>query len=275
MIHEYEQLSTRFATVPLWHRRKSQPWHSPFLSRLQDTSSWWIVGPFLPSPRICSRQSSRQRSPLSSLETRNFGYSQLTATKFYADNLACVAMSENQVRRKFSHHVGIHHYFFTNSSRPISSNSFLCVHVQWWSTPLARVCLHTRSSLLPWGRRPLLWSFCTLYVHVFFPPFIHRITYVEPRFKLSDRPVCHIPTLWTKDSDKLPFDHLDMKEFVGGPSSCKRSSWAFCGLEQTVHVKIEFETLEQSFWTFTTQPFTRVIRRKFFVGTIGTKRYNK
>jgi len=180
MIHEYEQLSTRFATVPLWHRRKSQPWHSPFLSRLQDTSSWWIVGPFLPSPRICSRQSSRQRSPLSSLETRNFGYSQLTATKFYADNLACVAMSENQVRRKFSHHVGIHHYFFPNSSRPISSNSFLCVHVQWWSTPLARVCLHTRSSLLPWGRRPLLWSFCTLYVHVFFPPFIHRITYVEP-----------------------------------------------------------------------------------------------
>jgi len=41
----------------------------------------------------------------------NFGFSQLTATFLYEDNLACVAMSENPVRRKFSRHIDIRKYY--------------------------------------------------------------------------------------------------------------------------------------------------------------------
>ena len=35
----------------------------------------------------------------------DFGFHQNQATLLYEDNLACVAMSENPVRRKFSRHV--------------------------------------------------------------------------------------------------------------------------------------------------------------------------
>jgi len=42
---------------------------------------------------------------------KNFGYQQNTATEIYEDNLACVAMSENPVRRKFSRHIEIRRYF--------------------------------------------------------------------------------------------------------------------------------------------------------------------
>ena len=42
---------------------------------------------------------------------RDFGYSQSTATHIFEDNLACIAMSENPVRRKFSRHIDIHRYF--------------------------------------------------------------------------------------------------------------------------------------------------------------------
>jgi len=37
----------------------------------------------------------------------DFGFSQTKATPLYEDNLACVAMSENLVRRKFSRHIDI------------------------------------------------------------------------------------------------------------------------------------------------------------------------
>ena len=42
---------------------------------------------------------------------KDFGYQQQQATKIYEDNLACVAMSENPVRRKFSRHIDIRRYF--------------------------------------------------------------------------------------------------------------------------------------------------------------------
>ncbi len=42
---------------------------------------------------------------------RDFGYAQTAPTHIYEDNLACVAMSENPVRRKFSRHIDIRHYF--------------------------------------------------------------------------------------------------------------------------------------------------------------------
>jgi hypothetical protein len=41
----------------------------------------------------------------------DFGFSQTQATLLYEDNLACVAMSENPVRRKFSRHIDIRKYF--------------------------------------------------------------------------------------------------------------------------------------------------------------------
>ena len=37
----------------------------------------------------------------------NFGFSQTKAILLYEDNLACVAMSKNPVRRKFSRHIDI------------------------------------------------------------------------------------------------------------------------------------------------------------------------
>jgi len=42
---------------------------------------------------------------------RDFGYQQTKPTEIYEDNLACVAMSENPVRRKFSRHIDIRRYF--------------------------------------------------------------------------------------------------------------------------------------------------------------------
>ena len=42
---------------------------------------------------------------------RDFGYPQSTATDIFEDNLACIALSKNSVRRKFSRHVDIRRYF--------------------------------------------------------------------------------------------------------------------------------------------------------------------
>ena len=42
---------------------------------------------------------------------KDFGYQQQNTTEMYEDNLACVAMSENLVRRKFSRHIDIRGYF--------------------------------------------------------------------------------------------------------------------------------------------------------------------
>ena len=41
----------------------------------------------------------------------DFGYTQENPTHMYEDNLACVAMSENPVRRKVSRHIDIRYYF--------------------------------------------------------------------------------------------------------------------------------------------------------------------
>ena len=42
---------------------------------------------------------------------RDFGFPPTGPTLVYEDNLACVAMSENPVRRKYSRHIDIHRYF--------------------------------------------------------------------------------------------------------------------------------------------------------------------
>jgi len=53
----------------------------------------------------------------------DFGFSQTKATILYEDNSACVAMSENLVRRKFSCHIDIRKYFV----RVLVLNGFLKV----------------------------------------------------------------------------------------------------------------------------------------------------
>jgi hypothetical protein len=42
---------------------------------------------------------------------RDFGFAQTAPTQIYKDNLACIAMSENPVRRKFSRHIDIRGFF--------------------------------------------------------------------------------------------------------------------------------------------------------------------
>jgi len=42
---------------------------------------------------------------------RDFRYAQTAPMHIYEDNLACVAMSENPVRRKFSRHIDMRRYF--------------------------------------------------------------------------------------------------------------------------------------------------------------------
>ena len=42
---------------------------------------------------------------------RDFGFTPIGPTRVYEDNLACVAMSENPVRRKYSRHIDIRSYF--------------------------------------------------------------------------------------------------------------------------------------------------------------------
>jgi hypothetical protein len=42
---------------------------------------------------------------------RNFGFTPIGPNRIYEDNVACVAMSENPVRRKYSRHIDIRRYF--------------------------------------------------------------------------------------------------------------------------------------------------------------------
>ena len=42
---------------------------------------------------------------------RDFGFDPIGPTQVYEDNLACVVMSENPVRRKYSRHIDIRRYF--------------------------------------------------------------------------------------------------------------------------------------------------------------------
>ena len=69
----------------------------------------------------------------------DFGFSQTKATLLYEDNLACVAMSENLVRRKFSRHIDIRKYYV----RELVLNGFLklvCACTKWWLMPSPKAC---------------------------------------------------------------------------------------------------------------------------------------
>jgi sulfur relay (sulfurtransferase) complex TusBCD TusD component (DsrE family) len=45
---------------------------------------------------------------------RDFGFAQTAPTQIYEDNLACITMSENPVRCKFSRHIDIRRFFVRN-----------------------------------------------------------------------------------------------------------------------------------------------------------------
>ena len=77
---------------------------------------------------------------------KDFDYQQQNATEIYEDNLACAAMSENLVRRNFSHHIDIHRYFV----RELVKAGFIklippCTH-KTVAIPLPSLCLHPHSS---------------------------------------------------------------------------------------------------------------------------------
>jgi len=77
---------------------------------------------------------------------KDFGYQQQNATEVYEDNLACVAMSENPVRQKFSRHIDIRRYFVRELVKAGFANSSLCAHIKWSPMPLPSLCLHPHSS---------------------------------------------------------------------------------------------------------------------------------
>jgi len=77
---------------------------------------------------------------------KDFGYQQQQATEIYEDNLACVAMSENPVRRKFSRHIDIRRYFVRELVKLVLSNSSPCARIKWSPTPSPRVYLRPPSS---------------------------------------------------------------------------------------------------------------------------------
>jgi len=55
---------------------------------------------------------------------KDFGYAQHAAPEIYEDNLACIDMRENPVRRKFFRHIDIRRYFFRVEAKML--NEFLC-----------------------------------------------------------------------------------------------------------------------------------------------------
>jgi len=67
---------------------------------------------FFPPPRLFVAASQAGQEAIYLRETQtDFWYSQTKATLLYKDNLACIAMRENPVRRKFSRHIDIKQYF--------------------------------------------------------------------------------------------------------------------------------------------------------------------
>jgi len=61
---------------------------------------------------VAASQAGQEAAAIYLRETLNdFGFSQTQVTLLYEDNLACVVMSENPVRQKFSRHIDIREYF--------------------------------------------------------------------------------------------------------------------------------------------------------------------
>jgi len=65
----------------------------------------------------------------------DFGYSQSIATDIFEDNLACIAMSENPVCRKFSRHIDIRRHFVREFVKPILLKQSPFAHTKWSLIP--------------------------------------------------------------------------------------------------------------------------------------------
>ena len=76
---------------------------------------------------------------------KDFGYQQQQATEIYEDNLACVAMSENPVRRNRATST-FAVISCANWSKLVLSNSSPCARIKWSPTPSPRVYLRPPSS---------------------------------------------------------------------------------------------------------------------------------
>ena len=77
---------------------------------------------------------------------KDFGYQQQNTTEMYEDNLACVAMSENLVRRKFSRHIDIRGYFVRKLVKAGFVKLIPCAHIKWSPMPSPSLCLRPPSS---------------------------------------------------------------------------------------------------------------------------------
>jgi len=122
----------------------------------------------------------------------------------------------------------------TNSSRPVLSNSYLCVHIQWSLMPSSRACLRppplaTVASRL--AQRFLLWS-VTLLMYLFCPSnfcfhdFSRFIIFWIAQYVLKMSALC------MGDSDTSSIDHLVTRKFVSGPSRYDLAIRGLC--EQSV-----------------------------------------
>ena len=79
-------------------------------------------------------------------KSTDFEFFQTQAKVLGEDNLACVAMSENPVRRKFSRHIDIRKYYVRELVLEGSSNLCLCARTKWWLMPSPKACRPQLSS---------------------------------------------------------------------------------------------------------------------------------
>jgi len=87
-----------------------------FLGKVDDKTTCLLLRPKLNLSQPAGQEAIYLRETLT-----DSGFSQIKATLLYEDNLACVAMSENPVRRKFSCHIDIRKYYV----RELVLNGFL------------------------------------------------------------------------------------------------------------------------------------------------------
>jgi len=140
-------------------------------------------------------------------------------TEIYEDNLACVAMSENPMCRKFSRHIDIRRYFV----RELVKAGFVKLHSPSYTQKGGRRSRQESTFARPhqpptwWAKDLLLWSLCTL--NVFILPFVFIFFNDFSRFTFFWMAQCvlYMPTWWMGKSDISSIDHLIIRKFVTGP----------------------------------------------------------
>ena len=70
----------------------------------------------------------------------DFAVPQSAPTAIYEDNMACIAMSESPVRRKYSSYIDIRRYFVRELVHAGVLKLILFARLRWSLMPLLRVC---------------------------------------------------------------------------------------------------------------------------------------